>query len=82
MSVERTVDRWQQILQKQQVASIMATSWPTVCTECQDDDPNCWKCQIEQQKPEREPAIKIVFENGAELLLRPLGAALFIKEIR
>lgn len=71
---------WAAVLRKQKVAEVEATSWPCACSECKGEDSlTCWKCAGTGEE-EREPAIKIVFSNGAELIVRSeFAAALFVK---
>lgn len=75
---------WSQVLLKQKVLRIETISWPCTCLECNgasvDEVPQCWKCGGTGETTP-EPALSIIFENGAELLVRSeFAAALFVKK--
>ena len=78
----RKAIEWAKVLRKQKIVSVEATSWPCVCAECRGEEAQtCWKCQGTGEEG-REPAIKLVFSNGAELIVRSeFAAALFTKNV-
>jgi len=72
---------WSDVIINRKVVKVVGTTWPRICPECHGDElESCWKCQGTGEE-EPEPAIKIIFSNGAELLVRSeYAAALFIKK--
>lgn len=76
---QKAID-WANVLHKQKVISVEASNWPCICGECSgENSQTCWKCDGTGEAAP-EPAIKIVFSNGAELMVRSeYAAALFIK---
>jgi DnaJ-class molecular chaperone len=72
---------WGSVLKQQRVLRVEPAEWPRICQECDGEEGgSCWKCNG-TGRDEPEPAVTIIFANGAELMIRSeYAAALFLKK--
>lgn len=77
---QSTAEIWHEALKNQQVVSVEPHSWPRLCSECNDEEASCWKCDNDEEEPPENLAVVIKFSNGLELVVNsPYAAALFKK---